>query len=170
MLKNLNPVVILFGKAILLYLVWYVVYVFFLAHDGRLDNFLNANLTNVGAAILQFLGYDVSIREGHNIYIANKPNISIGSPCNGLLLYVTHICFLIVLPSKIRYMLIFAVIGIVSIYSINIVRIIALSLNHLYNPETFDFNHKYVYQIIVYILVGLLWHTWIKKYAHLTVK
>lgn len=169
MLKNTNPILLLFLKALLLYAVWYVGYELFLAKDGTLDLFLNGNLTATSTKLLSFLGYNSSMNEGHIVCIDSKNVISVGSPCNGLVLYALFSGFLLVMPGKTSNKIWFAILGMCMLYTINVLRIVVLSLNMLYSPSTFDFNHRYIYQIIVYAVIFMLWHIWVKRFSGLEI-
>ncbi len=166
----MNPILLLFLKTLGLYLAWYVGYELILAPEGSLDFFLNENITKSGTKVLELLGYDSSIEEGHVMCINNKRIISIGSPCNGLVLYALFSGFLVVMPGKLKDKLWFSLVGMLFLYTVNVIRVVLLSLNMWYYPQTFDFNHRYVYQIAVYIVIFFLWHTWVKRFSGLEEK
>ncbi len=169
MLKNTNPILLLFLKALLLYAVWYVGYELFLAKNGTLDLFLNGNVTTTSTKLLSFLGYHSSMNEGHIVCIDSKNMVSVGTPCNGLVLYALFSGFLLVMPGKVINKIWFAIVGISMLYVVNVLRIVILSLNMLYSPSTFDFNHRYIYQIIVYVVIFMLWHIWVKQFSGLEI-
>jgi exosortase family protein XrtF len=166
MTTPINPVLVLFLKSLALYIVWYVGYEIFLAPDGRLDLFLNENITKAGTYSLNLLGFDASIIDGHIIYM-NNTRLSIGSPCNGLVLYALFSGFVIAMPGKLINKLWFSAVGMLFLYAINVFRVVILSLNMQYYPQSFDFNHRYVYQIAVYAVIFFLWHTWVKRFSGL---
>jgi hypothetical protein len=53
--------------------------------------------------------------------------------------------------------------GIAALWLLNIVRIIALALNHQYSPETFEFDHHYAFNTVAYAALGGLWLLWTRQ-------
>ncbi len=49
----------------------------------------------------------------------------------------------------------------------NVLRVAALSLNHMYSRGTVDFNHKYTFTVLVYAFIFFLWHLWVKYFSSL---
>ena len=99
------------------------------------------------------------------VMIDNEPVVLVADECNGLELFVLYAGFIICFPGKIKFKLIFIPIGILLIYFVNVIREIVLALNYKFFRESFEFNHKYTYVLIVYIFVFILWRIWIKRYS-----
>jgi exosortase family protein XrtF len=98
--------------------------------------------------------------------VAGKPAVIVGDPCNGLVLYALFAGFVLAFPGGTwRRKLPFIAGGIVLIYLLNILRVGALALNHLYSYGTVDFNHHYTFSFIVYGCIFLLWILWVRRYA-----
>ena len=77
-----------------------------------------------------------------------------------MVLYALFSGFVLAFPTSSRHKLWFIPAGIAMIYSLNVLRIVAMSLNHYYSYSTLDFNHHYTYAFIVYGFIGLLWLWW----------
>ncbi len=161
-----SPILILLIKSLVLFALWYVGYELWLAPDKRLDIFLNDLVVQSSTFVLQKIGFAATFLE-NNIYIANKFTISVGTPCNGLVLFALFAGFVLVMPGNILHKLWFMPAGIVLIFCINVVRVVALAVNAQYSPTTFDFNHRYVYQIAVYLFIFLLWQFWVRRFSGL---
>jgi len=74
-----------------------------------------------------------------------------------MVLYALFSGFVIAFSTSLRHKLWFIPVGIVLIYGINMLRIVAMSLNHYYFFKTLDFNHHYLFAFTVYGFIGLLW-------------
>jgi exosortase family protein XrtF len=149
------------------YLVWFFGYEQYLAIDGRLDDVLTHNIAAVSAVILRLLGFPaaVSSTQANLILLANQPTVFIGAYCDGMVLYALFSGFVLAFPGGGWHKLWFVPLGVFLIYSVNILRIVALCLNHQYSHQTVDFNHHYTFTFIVYGFIFLLWIWWATRLA-----
>ncbi|TGE27295.1 exosortase X [Hymenobacter metallicola] len=149
------------------YVLWFFGYEQWLAVDGRLDAALSANITAASAGGLRLLGYDSAVHglDPYLLLLNSQPVVHVGNPCNGLVLYALFTAFVLAFPGPWRRKLWFIPLGIVVIYLINIVRVGALALNHLYSHQTVDFNHHYTFTFVVYGFIFLLWMLWARRLA-----
>ena len=74
-----------------------------------------------------------------------------------MVLYALFSGFVVAFPTSSRHKFWFVPLGVVLIYGINVLRIVAMSLNHYYSYKTLDFNHHYTFAFLVYGFIGLLW-------------
>ncbi|MFD1873854.1 exosortase X [Hymenobacter bucti] len=150
-----------------LYLLWFLGYEHYLAADGRLDAALTHNLATVCAAGLRLLGYDATISGGAQplISLAGRPVVFIWHPCNGLVLYALFSGFIVAFPGPFRRKLWFIPLGLFLIYSLNVLRVIALSFNKYYDYQSADFNHHYTFTAVVYAGIFALWMWWATRGA-----
>jgi len=150
-----------------LYLLWFLGYEHYLAADGRLDAALTHNLATVSAAGLRLLGYAATVSGGVQplISLAGQPVVFIWHPCNGLVLYALFSGFIVAFPGPARRKLWFVPLGLLLIYSLNVLRVIALSLNKYYDYQSADFNHHYTFTAIVYAGIFALWMWWATRGA-----
>jgi exosortase family protein XrtF len=139
----------------------------YLAADGRLDAALTHNLATVSTAGLRLLGYAATVSGGAEplISLAHRPVVYIWHPCNGLVLYALFSGFIVAFPGPVRRKLWFIPLGILLIYTLNVLRIIALSLNKYYDYQSADFNHHYTFTAIVYAGIFALWMWWATRGA-----
>ncbi|KUG08196.1 exosortase X [Solirubrum puertoriconensis] len=152
-------------SAVALYLVWFFGYEQWLKPAGKLDTALSLNLASVSAAVLRAVGVPAVATE-RLVLVAGKPAVWVGDPCNGQVLYALFIGFILAFPGGgWRRKLPFMALGVVAIYLLNIVRVGALTLNHLYSRGTVDFNHHYTFTFVVYGCIFLLWMLWVRRFA-----
>ncbi|TGE21749.1 hypothetical protein E5K00_15885 [Hymenobacter aquaticus] len=149
------------------YALWFFGYERGLAPDGRLDEFLSANITAASAAALRVAGFDTSVHglDPYLLLLNSQPVVHVGHPCNGLVLYALFAGFVLAFPGPWQRKLWFIPLGMVVIYGINVVRIAALALNHLYSADTVEFNHHYTFTFVVYGFIFLLWMLWARRLA-----
>jgi exosortase family protein XrtF len=169
-LKNYSKVIRFLLTVTILYLVWFIVYDRMLAD---LDFWLTLKTSDASVWVLTQLGYNAesyiisydAVTGGSMITIDGNNMVSIGPPCNALVLIALYSGFIIAFPGKFLSKLIFIPVGIVVIVIINTLRVAALAVNSLYHFQTLDFNHKYTFTIIVYAVIFLLWMLWVRRYS-----
>ena len=90
----------------------------------------------------------------------------VADPCNALELYVLYLGFLFSFPASLKRVLLFSIVGIVVIYSANIIRLAALASMNIHRIKAIDMAHHYVFKLIVYGLIFGLWVLFTKKQIH----
>ncbi|QIX61227.1 archaeosortase/exosortase family protein [Hymenobacter sp. BT18] len=148
-----------------MYLLWFGVYEHWLAQDGRLDTVLSNNIAANSAVVLRVLGFDAGTAQANLVTIDQRAVVSVGHPCNGLVLYALFTGFILAFPGPIRQKAWFIPLGLVIIYVVNILRVAALAINHVYAHGTVDFNHHYTFTFVVYSFILLLWLAWVRRFA-----
>ena len=150
-----------------LYLLWFFGYERYLAPDGHLDDALTHNIAAVAAGTLRIMGFDASVSAAdlNLILMAGVPTVSIYKACNGMVLYALFAGFVLAFPSSSIHKVWFIPLGVVLIYGVNVLRIVALCLNHRYYSQSVDFNHHYTFTFIEYGFICLLWVWWAIRLA-----
>lgn len=147
-----------------LYVIWYVVYDMWLLEDGRLDKWLAINVAFLSGKVLDFLGFD-GYGNGHSVFLNGYKAVIVGAPCNGLVLYALFTGFIVAFPGPLKAKLFYIPLGVITIYLLNILRVVGLAFNSVYSQETLHFNHKYTFTFIVYAFIFGLWMLWAKKFS-----
>ncbi|MCR5888481.1 archaeosortase/exosortase family protein [Hymenobacter sp. J193] len=148
-----------------IYFLWLGVYENWLGPDHRLDTELSNNIAAGSAFALRLVGFDAGTASQHIVTIAGQQVVAVWPPCNGLVLYALFTGFILAFPGPAKSKLWFIPIGIAAIYLINILRVAALALNHVYARGSVDFNHHYTFTFIVYAFILLLWALWVRRFA-----
>ncbi|MEP0366655.1 MAG: archaeosortase/exosortase family protein [Cyclobacteriaceae bacterium] len=151
-------------RAGIAYVLWLAIFYGFIQPDGRLNAFLTQQVIDGTVIGLDVLGYETH-GKGDLVYIDNQPVVLVADACNGLELFALYAGFLLCFPGRWVYKAIFIPTGIGIIFLVNVIREIVLSLNYKFFQETFEFNHKYTYVFVVYIVVFLIWRFWLKRYS-----
>jgi len=148
-----------------LYLLWFFGYEQWLKPAGQLDTALSLNIASASTAALRLFGMNATT-EARTVVLEGQPAVWVGDPCNGLVLYALFVGFVLAFPGGgWRRKLPFIAAGMLAIYGLNILRVGALALNHLYSRSTVDFNHHYTFSFVVYGCIFLLWMLWVRRFA-----
>ena len=76
--------------------------------------------------------------------------MTIGAPCDGVVLYALFIFFILAFPGSVKHKLWFIPLGALSVFYLNVLRIVGLAIIMDINEEWLAFNHDYTFTIIVY--------------------
>lgn len=160
-----KKLILFVAKALGLLLLWIFGYELWLKGEGTLDNWLTSLAASHSSALFSLFGYDISHRMtsyGEAMVIGEKTLLYIAHSCNGLILYAMFAGFILIFSGKWYHKLWYIGAGLALIYSVNILRIIGLSLIQLSYPAYLDVSHKYIFTIVVYSIIFLLWMWWVK--------
>ena len=133
---------------------------------------VDANLIDLiisqSEGILQWMGYE--LRTPNPIYtdhmgVKDTPGVIIGTPCDGLSLFILFTSFLLVFSGKWWFKIIYVLLGVGLIHSLNVLRVVALALVVKYSPESLDFHHSYTFTLFIYSIIFLVWMMRIKIYS-----
>ncbi len=157
-------------KAIGLYLLWYFIYDLWLKKSGEFDNWIVDKIVYTTYTLLTFLNYNLNV-DNHVIGIhSGSSNVFVASGCNGLELYILFAGFVLIFEGSWKHKTWFIPLGVIIIYFFNVLRVAALVINGFYSRELLDFNHKYTYTILMYILTFMGWMIWVKYFANIKKK
>jgi exosortase family protein XrtF len=153
--------------ATVLYLAWFFGYEQWLAHDGRLDTVLCNQISAGSVVVLKALGFTAALSPQYPnlVLMSGQPAVVVGPPCNGLVLYALFAGFVVAFPGSTRRKLWYIPAGIALIWVLNVLRVVALALNHQYAHESLDFNHHYTFTFVVYGFIFGLWMLWARGLA-----
>jgi exosortase family protein XrtF len=171
-----NPFLRFLLFSISLYVTWIVVYEFYLHTHTNFDKIVIDTLVRWAEVTLRALGYattdyssaDVVFRE--HIGIAGSKGVTIGAPCDGVILYVLFIFFVVAFPGPLKHKAWFIPVGALSVFYLNVLRIVGLAIIMSINESWLAFNHDYTFTILVYAFVFTLWILWVKKFSTVALK
>lgn len=155
-----SPVLKFIAKALLIFIVWYLVYELWLLPDGSLDKWLSLNIIGASAGILEWVGYEV-FTINRIIGVGEYPGIEIVDGCNGIAAMGLFLGFILAYPGDWKNRISFSVVGMGIIYLVNIARVVTLVITQKEWPQFFDFTHDYSTTAIFYIVIFLLWMVWV---------
>ncbi len=156
---NIRPFVI---RAAILLIGWELLYTFILMPAGIPDDQLTQVVQYGGMEVLKWFYTDVRA-DGNTIILDGVEAVDIARQCNGLELIVLYLGFLLCVPTNIKRMVAYGVIGTLIIYTLNIFRTAALAAMFEQSHKMADFAHHYLFKIIIYAVVFLGWVLYLKK-------
>ena len=96
------------------------------------------------------------------VRLSNSGGVTVSTPCVGVEMLYAFMALIVSYPGNWLKKMWFLPLGLLSIHILNILRITSLAMMSFYAPEQLDFNHKYVFVIIVYSFIFFTWIKWIK--------
>ena len=150
------------------YFSWYLLYEFVIHPFKRIDLFVIDTTVVLSEKILNSLNYTTFTGEDRVIGIDGSSGLWIGDKCNGIELFALFAVFIIAYPGIIWRKAVYIPVGIISIEFINIFRVVGLAIAQYNYPKWIEFNHSYVFNVIVYGYIFLLWMLWANKLSSFT--
>ena len=146
-------------------LLWAIGSAYGLGVNSPLDYLLCRQLAAGSVWGLRALGWQAEVTAANPtlLLLNGRPSVVVGAPCDGLVLYVLLVAFVLAYPGPTQRRLWFIPMGIAALWLLNVVRIITLALNHRYSPETFEFDHHYAFSAVAYAALGGLWLLWTRQ-------
>lgn len=100
---------------------------------------------------------------GSHIIQHNKTVFGVGDMCNGTDLMFTYVSVIVLLPYSLKRKIAFSIGGILVIFMANIIRITALYFIFIHVNKFFDFNHHYLFTLLMDLLIFYGWLLFIKQ-------
>ncbi|MGB0888410.1 MAG: exosortase X [Vicingaceae bacterium] len=164
-MKENKSIIIFLIKAIGLYLLWFLIYDLWLKKTGVFDDLVVDNVVYFCVQILTGLGYMINV-DYHSLGIpGGAAQVFVGSGCNGVEMMALFAGFVIIFEGNWKHKLWFIPLGIIILHFLNILRVISLMFIAHDSLESLDFNHKYTFTIILYILTFVGWMIWVKYFS-----
>ena len=158
-------------RLVALIVTWEALYIFLLRPRRILDESLTNWLSSAVVGCLNLI-----FRLNPNVHWVEAPGqpanwvqqygrtiLVIFDDCNGLDLFIIYLAFIILLPYPLKRKLIFGIGGMIAIFIGNIIRCISLYYVYKNFRSSFEFNHHYVFTIIMYLIIFYGWVLFTKK-------
>jgi exosortase family protein XrtF len=163
-----QPIKLFLLKVSTFYISWSLLYVFVLQPNRVVDAYLTRNLGALTATLMQLILPSHSVQVIHDalmssLQIDGSFNIFILDGCNGLELYVLYVGFILCFPFKNNSTLKYIVLGLLSIFLLNLLRCTVLSYLKFHKVSYFDIIHHYIFTITVYSFICALWYRYITE-------
>jgi exosortase family protein XrtF len=163
-MNHLKDKIRVLAGALLLFVVWqfgYKNYLYQNQSESGLDWRLNRSLGEQTAFWFNMIGLKARVYADstapHIVSLNHIRVISIDTPCNGIPMMFLYAAFILVYPGSWRRKTWFVLGGLVFLHILNLCRIIGLSYLSYYAPGLFEFNHKFLFQIVVYSVTISIW-------------
>ena len=122
--------------------------------------------------VARLLGYPTGIQQSKDelsviFFVGDVYAVPIVEGCNSISVIILFLSFIIAFAGSLKATIIFGIVGSITIYFINILRILALSkLMYLY-PDYQDVLHNLFFPAIIYGTVFILWLIWVNRFSYL---
>lgn len=162
-----NPMVLFVLKAGFVYVIWEILNwvqmhnAFFHKIWMAMHGTVRDNIVTMSAWILKILNYDI-IQYDAVIIIKGSAGVDVGPACVGFGLLFGFTGLILSYHGALKSKLWFIPIGLLGIHSINILRIVILAIISNINNDWVDFNHKYVFNTIIYIFMFIMFTWWVR--------
>lgn len=176
-LKKNKAIIVFLVKFFTTYFILFGVYSLYLNKTQQKTDFfacspITGTVANHVCKVANMLGYDAQIEQHTEElsikFILNGEYISrIVEGCTAVSIIILFLSFIIAFSGSIRNTVMFGLFGIVLIYIVNILRIIAMSVLYQKFPEYQSILHDLVFPAIIYGLTFVLWITWVKFFSNL---
>ena len=174
------PIRLFLGKALLFFICWELIYGVFLFDSNAINNVLTKHVGEFSAKVLnhftsmsgffakeegysEILGGETLVYKSSAIYHNSHKVLNVADACNGLELMVLYIGFIVCMPSKVMRKILYIILGVILLDSVNILRCAGLIYLREYTHVYFQFAHHYLFKIIVYSVTFLIWLFYSRK-------
>lgn len=168
--KKLSPRLKLFLLKLFIFIVsWEALYIFMLRPVRIPDKFLTTQLTKAVTLCLNVFAsgtHSWKPEPGKASCLVQKEGrtvLVIFDDCNGFDLIIIYLAFIVLLPYSLQRKLIFSIVGVLAIFVGNVLRCIGLYGLYAHYRQMFDFNHHYVFTIVMYLIIFYGWVLYTKK-------
>ena len=125
------------------------------------------------AKLLHLLGLNVGVLPSTllpnvSLMLENTIIVNVYEGCNAINVSILFIAFLFAYKRTLKQTLIFSVLGLISIYLFNLIRVGGLFLVALYFPNHLYLMHKFIFTGVIYAFVFGLWFIWVAKFNRVT--
>lgn len=110
-----------------------------------------------------FFGYTTEVVGKSVLRIHELAAVGVGNYCLAIQLWIFFIALICSYPGKWINKLLFSIFGVLMINLINIIRIIVIVYAAHHYPEKIQFNHDYVFNVIIYIFTFFMWVLWVNR-------
>ena len=129
----------------------------------QFNNWFRIILLYTTKFIFYIFGYDIHVVSNYRLIVHDIAWVGVGNYCLGIQLCVYFVALICSYPGKWKRKLIYSVIGIVAISILNILRFVVLVFAFHAWPNNMNFNHDFVFNVIVYIFIFIMWILMVKR-------
>ena len=173
LLIKYKPVIKFILTFLLVYLVLSLSYKIYLDYSkGKryYPDYMTHLVANQTKELINTLGYEAEIANHPNeptvkLIINHKYVARVVEGCNSLSVIILYISFMIAFAGRLKPTAFYILAGSVLIYSVNLLRIVILSIGLYHYPWRREILHRVIFPLIIYGLVFLLWMFWVRSFS-----
>ncbi len=123
-------------------------------------------------ALLSMVGYEAQVikhpeEPSMKMIVRGKYIARIVEGCNAISVIVLFISFVVAFSGKLKTTILFLLSGSVIIYTVNLIRIVILSIGLYHYPWRNAILHSVIFPAIIYGMVFLLWMLWVNRFSNI---
>jgi exosortase/archaeosortase family protein len=161
----INPLTLFLFKAGVFYFFWELMnshmirYAWWRNIWNAIHDYVLMSILDISGVLITVISSEGS-REGIIIKVADSPGVAVGPGCVAMGIMYAFIALIVSYHGSWKSKLWFVPFGLFCIHMFNVARVLALAYISYFNNFIVDFNHKYVFNTLLYVLVFLLWVFW----------
>ena len=158
------------------YFLLFVIYASYLNTSQKKENgfecsSITRQVADHSVALLKGFKYNVSSIQHESemsikLLVGNQYVARVIEGCNSISIIILFIAFIVGFSGSKKNTILFAIIGSLIIYGINILRIAFLTMMLYKYPDQQMMLHNLVFPAIIYGTTFLLWVLWVQKFSH----
>ncbi len=173
--KKYKSVVRFILTFLLTYIVLSLVYKFYLDFsDGSkyYPDYITNTVARQTEDLLNVFGYESQAlthpdEPSMKLIVRDKYVARVIEGCNSLSVIILFVSFIIAFAGRKRATFLYALVGSVLIYIVNLFRIVILSIGLFHYPWREEILHTVIFPLIIYGMVFLLWMFWVNRFSNL---
>lgn len=120
------------------------------------------SVTSVSNQMLNFLGIRTVVVDYDTIYFSNDVALKIIFECTGGYEMIILSSIILAYPTTGRNKFYGILFGVITIYMLNMLRLISISYILIYHTDKFNFIDRYLWQISLVIFISMTYTMWLK--------
>lgn len=153
-----------------IYILGNVLYGFWVVSYGTIVDPFTYIVAKHSSYLLHLVGISASVLPSPiepNIAITLNGDIIVNvyEGCNAINVSILFVAFIIAYKGKLSRVIVFSLVGLISIYIFNLFRVSGLFLVAKFFPDHLYLMHKFFFTGVIYAFVFFLWFVWVKILA-----
>lgn len=173
-----KSVVKFIGTFLIVYIALSVVYKFYLQFsDGSkfYPDYMTHLVAKQSESLLNTFGYHTQVMPHPNepsmkLLVNGQYLARVIEGCNSISVIILFVSFVIAFSGRLKETILFVISGSVLLYTVNLIRIVLLSMGIYHFPNNSEFLHSVIFPSIIYGMVFLLWMFWVNRFSNLNKK
>ena len=175
-MKNNKPVILFLVKFFVSYFLLFGIYSTYLHKTQQKKPLFSCapiteTVANHTKMVAKWFGYHI-FTEQHSkelsikLIVGGNYTARVIEGCNSVSIIILFLAFIIAFAGSFKATFLYGIVGSLLIYSVNILRIIALSLLLYRYPEYQEPLHTLIFPAVIYGLVFILWIIWVRHFSN----
>lgn len=166
MISEYKDAILFLVKYVVVYVLLNTAYAYYVQHYAPEADPLTKVVTKHTAGLLSFFDPSVEshvISGSRNVPITKDGDtvILVFEGCNSVNVMIVFVAFIVAFKGSPRLFARYFVLGLLGVYSINLMRLMGLYGVSLHFPDAFYFFHKFLFTGVIYLVVFIIWYFWV---------